>query len=324
MTNPIIKPEVQAIIDRHAAIDWTRPPHNPEAAIAAYQKRLQATGLTRTVRWIADPADLDARAARAALDDWSAWAASAAWDDWAARDARDAWDAWAAWDARAARDAWDAWAARAAWDARAARAAWDARDAIGWINITIEPTPDWLSTMISTYSPMIGAYEAGAFAYILLEKEIIVLAAPATHIDDQGRLHREDGPALYWRDTKIFAWHGVVIPAEWITIRHYLSAATALTWENIEQRRAAIEIVGWDTILDKLDARVIDEDDPEIGTLIEANIPDIGRELFLRVRCGTGRSFALPVPPDMKTALQAQSWTWGIDHPSFQKPEVRT
>lgn len=99
----------------------------------------------------------------------------------------------------------------------------------------------------------------------------------------------------------------------------------ALTWENIEQRRAAIEIVGWDKIIDQLNAKVIDEDvDPEIGTLIEAKIPDIGKERFLRVRCGTGRSFCLPVPPNMKTALEAQSWTWGLDEKTFKKPEVRT
>ena len=51
---------------------------------------------------------------------------------------------------------------------------------------------------------------------------------------------------------------------------------------------------------------------------------DIGKEKFLRVLYGTKREFALPVPPDMKTALQAQSWTWGLDEKDFTIPEVRT
>ena len=62
-----------------------------------------------------------------------------------------------------------------------------------------------------------------------------------------------------------------------------------------------------------------------IGTLLEVDIPDIGREKFLRVLCGTGREFALPVPPDMKTALQANAWTFGMDDPNeLLNLEIRT
>jgi hypothetical protein len=68
-----IKPEVETIIARHEAIDWRKPPHDPERVRAAYERRLKATKLTRQVRLITDPADA-----------------------WAARDAWDAWDAWAA------------------------------------------------------------------------------------------------------------------------------------------------------------------------------------------------------------------------------------
>jgi hypothetical protein len=71
---------------------------------------------------------------------------------------------------------------------------------------------------------------------------------------------------------------------------------------------------------------VIDEDeDAMIGTLLEVNIPDIGREKFLKVLCGTGRTFAIPVPPNMNTALQAQAWTWNMEVEDFgEGPEIRT
>ena len=93
----------------------------------------------------------------------------------------------------------------------------------------------------------------------------------------------------------------------------------------MEQRRAACEIIGWDNILNLLDAKIIDEDkDPMIGTLVEVNIPDIGREKFIRVLCGTGRSFALPVPPEMNTALEANAWTYDLDGDVLRKLEVRT
>jgi hypothetical protein len=53
------------------------------------------------------------------------------------------------------------------------------------------------------------------------------------------------------------------------------------------------------------------------------DIPDIGREHYLRVKCGTGRGFAIPVPPECKTALEANAWTYGLESYEY-RPEVRT
>jgi hypothetical protein len=145
-------------------------------------------------------------------------------------------------------------------------------------------------------------------------------------VDAENRPHSENGPSHRWRDGwSLYHWHGIRIPAEWIEDRASLTPHMALTWENVEQRRAACEILGWVNILKALDAKIIDTDnDPEIGELVEVDIPEIGREKFLRVLCGTGRQFALPVPPEMTTALEAQAWTWGMDGDSFVKPEIRT
>ena len=145
-------------------------------------------------------------------------------------------------------------------------------------------------------------------------------------VDDGNRPHCETGPSHRWRDGwSLYHWHGVSIPAEWIEDKKNLTAKTALTWPNIEQRRAACEIIGWDRILSELKARIIDEDDdPQVGTLVEVSLPDAGDERFLRVVCGTGRKFALPVPRTVKSAVEAQAWTWGLDTSEFQKPEIRT
>lgn len=144
-------------------------------------------------------------------------------------------------------------------------------------------------------------------------------------LDAENRPHCEDGPTHLWSDGwALYHWHGVSVPKEWILEKSSLSAKTALTWDNIEQRRAACEIVGWAKILKELNARVIDaDDDPEIGTLLEVDLPDSGKERFIQVVCGTGRSFALPVPRSCKTALQANAWTYGLDGETY-RPEVRT
>ena len=143
--------------------------------------------------------------------------------------------------------------------------------------------------------------------------------------DDAGRLHGEDGPSIAYRDGwALHHWHGTAIPAEWVTGKKP-SASEALRWGNIEQRRAACEIVGWANILEQLQAKVIDRaESDEIGTLLEVNLPDSGPERFLRVRCGTGRRFAIPVPREVETAMAAQAWSYGMDLADFQAPEVRT
>ena len=143
--------------------------------------------------------------------------------------------------------------------------------------------------------------------------------------DDWGRLHCENGPSIEYRDGwALYHWHGVSIPGAWVT-GNKPSAKEALTWENIEQRRAACEIIGWQNILHELNAKVLDaDDDPQIGSLLEVSLPDSGKERFLQVKCGTGRDFAIPVPREITTAIEAQAWTYGLDKMDFIRPEVRT
>lgn len=143
--------------------------------------------------------------------------------------------------------------------------------------------------------------------------------------DDLTRLHCEDGPAIRYSDGySVYSWHGTRVPETWINNKGSLSPKIALTWENVEQRRAACEILGWALVLRELNAHVIDCDaDAEIGTLVEVQIPEIGKEKFLKVMCATGREFAIPVPPEMNTALEANAWTYGLD-PWEYTPEVRT
>jgi hypothetical protein len=144
--------------------------------------------------------------------------------------------------------------------------------------------------------------------------------------DASGRLHSLDGKAIEWLDGfGVSAIHGTVVPDEWTANRAGLDPATALTWPNIEQRRAAAEIVGWDRVLSSLSPRVIDEDhDPTIGSLLEVDLPDAPGERFLRVQCGTGRTFVLPVGREHSTALAANAWTFDIDPSEIRSMEVRT
>jgi hypothetical protein len=147
------------------------------------------------------------------------------------------------------------------------------------------------------------------------------------HLDNDGRLHCETGMSVRYAGSGwgLFRWHGVSVPDEWSLSRGSLTPSKVLKHSNVEQRRAAIEMLGWARILSDLNARTIDSDpDPQIGDLVEVELPDLSEKVkFLRVKCGTGRDFAIGVPPHITKALDAQAWVVGLEPAEFVKPEVR-
>ena len=224
----------------------------------------------------------------------------------------------------AARDA--AWGAAggAAWDAArgAARGAAIGAAELNALSAFNHPTQ---AKLVAIWLPMVDAFNAGLWLYWITPNSVICVDQPSLHIADN-RLHREDGPAVEWpAGEAYYFWRGTSVPKEWIENRAGLTAKTALQWPNVEQRRAACEILGWHRVLSELKAKTIDKhDNPQVGELLEVSLPDAGKERFLRVLCGTNREFAIPVPKTMKTAIAAQAWTWGLSADEFQIPEVRT
>jgi hypothetical protein len=141
-----------------------------------------------------------------------------------------------------------------------------------------------------------------------------------------GRLHSITGPAVLYPDGwAIYAINGTIVPSEWVEKRGELDPRTALTWQNIEQRRAAAELLGWARILEVLQPRVVNRSrNAQIGTLLSVDLPDAPDSRFLKVKCGTGRDFVLPVPREMATAREANAWTYDIDPKELRKSEART
>lgn len=154
--------------------------------------------------------------------------------------------------------------------------------------------------------------------WVLLFDDLVVLTQKPVSIrwDDQNRTHCENDYAIKYRDNYgIAVWHGTRIPSEWIFDKKTITPEVMFQWENVEQRRCACEIIGWDKVLEKLESTLIDEDgDPTIGKLLEVNLPDIGKEKFLlALDPNTNKLVGLPVPREMKTALEANAWTYNID-----------
>jgi len=149
---------------------------------------------------------------------------------------------------------------------------------------------------------------------------------PEAYRDDQMRIHRESGPAITWGDKKQYWWHGVEVPSEWIEDTDSVDPSLCLTHQNIEQRRALCEIIGWDKVVSQLKPDVLDVDqDSQIGTLLQVDIPDHGKQKFLRVKEeATGRQFCIGVPSEIETALDAQAEINQIPKDLFRTGYVRS
>lgn len=147
------------------------------------------------------------------------------------------------------------------------------------------------------------------------------------HRDNSGRLHCLTGPAVAYPDGwGVYAVRGVRVPKAWIEQRDTLDPMTALTEPNLERRGAAALILGWDKVLNKLKPVVVDsESSPEYdyGKLLRVDLPDEPGQQFLQVLCATGRTMVIRVPPTVRSAREANAWTYGKGASEFN-PETRT
>lgn len=188
---------------------------------------------------------------------------------------------------------------------------------------------DIIGLRLSTHAAY-GSWEHAAIHggfRVMHEKFCLVSDFPEIlRTDEQHRPHCETGPSHRWRDGwALYHWHGTRIPAAWIEDRASLTPLAALGQRNTELRRAACEILGWNNILAALNARLVDkDDDPQIGELLEVDLPDAPRERFLRAQCGTGRTIIVWVSKNHRTALEANAATYQIPPDLLKLKEHRT
>jgi hypothetical protein len=160
--------------------------------------------------------------------------------------------------------------------------------------------------------------------YVWWHEDVLVISDRPQVIrrDQNNRLHSTVGASIVYRDGwELYYVHGVAVPKDWITQKEKLSPETALTWKNVEQRRVAAELIGWDRVLAQVKSRSLGKDD--CGELLEVDLPDAPGSRIVKVVCGTGRTFCLPVPNSMQTAREAVAWSYDLKAEEYV-PEVRT
>jgi hypothetical protein len=309
---------VHDLIDRLNAIDWTHPPHDPDKVVAAFKKRLVATGLTKNVRWVVDPLDLADNDVDGVVTDRKALLA---WDvrSCIALDdgiAPGAYDLLSAWKIKSAFLRWinvDLGA-----NSRHPMAVSDdAEAAIRYLNI--EDTDEAVRRLIHVYEPMISALEGGAFAYFLCERAIIVVASPAIWASGRQlqQLHRADGPALEWPKAKLYFWRGTPVPDWFILEKEKITGATIVAEERPEYRHCMCEIIGWDKAAEQLATKVIATDESngqrrELLESIEARLKFV-RIIYDARPDGIRRDLVLPASYSATTPGEAMTNDIGLE-----------
>lgn len=168
------------------------------------------------------------------------------------------------------------------------------------------------------------AYWKGLWAFWVGSNGVVLVSRPIIKLDENGRLHCSDGPAIFWNTrTQYYFWHGVHVPREIVEKPDSVTFDSIRKEPNTEVRRVMIERYGSERYRRESRAEVIDED--EHGTLCQERIPVNGEPMvFVRVRNstpepdGSFRHYELRVLPHIQTARQAVAWTFGLQEDDYE------
>ena len=205
-----------------------------------------------------------------------------------------------------------------------------AYNAFGRDYIKLEEKDSKFKDIYKKYQPWEDLAKISGFRFMHEEFCIISDRPIELHINGSNEPHNEHGPYIKWSDgSAIYAWNGQTIPARWIEDKGSITPKDALTWENADQRAAAMEIVGMEKVLKEAGAKTINKHkNPLIGNLVQVSHPSIGNnERFViahEKKDKSGRIFGIPVPPSTKTALEGQSFIQGLPEALLECIEVRT
>lgn len=156
--------------------------------------------------------------------------------------------------------------------------------------------------------------KAGCFLSLFFENIAVLCRRPEhTSLNSRGKLHRDGGAALEWRDGwKLFYLNGVLVPEEVaVTPAESLDSTVILRERNIEVRREIIRKIGIERILQKLGGKIVDAWNSY--ELISLKIPGMRIEpTYLKMKNpSTGTFHVEGVPPKIKTCRDALSWRVG-------------
>ena len=148
-------------------------------------------------------------------------------------------------------------------------------------------------------------------------------------VDDQGRLHSADGPALRFTDGwNYYSWKGVAIPSWMIEDKDLITVGLVNRERDPVLRRCMIDIMTPQRYIAASDAVCISRDDA--GSLWVKTWQHWDSWAAVEVVNGSPepdgsyRRYVLQVPPTMRTAREAVAWTYGLTDQEYSRLRLRT
>lgn len=156
------------------------------------------------------------------------------------------------------------------------------------------------------------------------EKECWLVEKPKTlERNEQGRLHSTTGKAIEWRDGYVFYFlHGVEFDEKlWKKVVDKPHIKTILTIENMEQRMAALRVVGVEKIIKA--GKLLDKSARGNELYLIENVFD-EPALYLKYKCpSTSRVYVSGVDPSLeRKADVAMAWKFNLTPEEYEKLEV--
>lgn len=170
--------------------------------------------------------------------------------------------------------------------------------------------------------------EAVGWFWTLDAGVVAVEKAQAFRVNREGRLNCRDGAAVVHGGAEIYAVGGVVVPREVVMESEKLTFARIMGEENLEVRRAMIEVVGSQRFVEMAPERRLVHQD-RFGKLWEFPRPGDTAMRFVEVLNstpepdGSYKTYWLRVDPAMQRARQAVASTFGLSEEEYN-PEIET
>ena len=145
---------------------------------------------------------------------------------------------------------------------------------------------------------------------------LVVSDNPVIHSDEDGRTHREDGPAVEFSDGyALYFYQGWQVPEQVILRPESLTIDEIEGEKNSEIRRIMIERFGHGNYLSKSGARVIDMDSLTLdGSAPRALMVDrLGNKWMVGTDGSTARVYTMPVRRGASTCKEAHGGICGFD-----------
>jgi hypothetical protein len=140
------------------------------------------------------------------------------------------------------------------------------------------------------------------------------------HVDERGRPHNTQGPAVEYRDGwKLYAWKGIMVPEQIIEQPETITAKGILKENNTEIRRAMVDIIGIEKFIVDSKGKTLDEQGEY--ELLEVPYLDGGQMIALKMRCPTTSAiYVHTVHPNCTNVEQALAWKRGEDDFAKARP----